>query len=139
MAAVDSNQPSSMEKVQTTSSFSGKVVRATPVAAASARNNGQRSVAPADVRAGGSDGGSVVGAESADPADRSAPAKLVEYLVVAPDVEGLSGAELCVGAGWVGLRSHPAPTGTVNYGGPELPDWFDDAVRALVGPASPRA
>ena len=52
--------------------------------------------------------------------------------MVGADAEALSGAELCVGDGWIGLRSHPAPTATVNYGGPELPAWLDDALKALV-------
>ena len=36
----------------------------------------------------------------------------------------LSGAELVVGDGWIGLRSHPSPAGSMVFGGPELPVWF---------------
>jgi hypothetical protein len=49
----------------------------------------------------------------------------------------LAGAELVVGPGWLGLRSHPRPLGTVTYGGPEVPDWIDDAFRDMVGSAAP--
>jgi hypothetical protein len=49
----------------------------------------------------------------------------------------LAGAELAAGPGWLGLRSHPRPVGTVTYGGPELPDWIDAAFREMVGAAPP--
>ncbi len=77
----------------------------------------------------------IISVETADPADHSAAAALVAHLVVGADTEALSGAELCVGDGWIGLRSHPAPTATVNYGGPEIPGWLDEALAALVGEA----
>ncbi len=49
------------------------------------------------------------------------------------DAGALSGAELVVGGNWFGLRSHPHPAGSVSFGGPEVPDWVDDALRVLVG------
>jgi len=54
-----------------------------------------------------------------------AAAALVASLAVAPAALGLSGAELVVGAGWFGLRSHPRPAGSIVVGRPGLPDWFD--------------
>jgi hypothetical protein len=45
----------------------------------------------------------------------------------------LAGAELVIGTGWIGLRAHPRPIGTVVYGGPEIPGWMDDALREIVG------
>ena len=77
----------------------------------------------------------VISSESADPADRAAVAELAAHLVAGSDLDDLSGAELCAGSGWLGLRSHPAPTGSVNFGGPEVPDWVGAAVRDLVGDA----
>ena len=51
----------------------------------------------------------------------------------------LSGAELVVGRGWAGLRSHPRPTGTIVLGGTELPDWLDATLRdASCGPMTGR-
>ncbi|MFM8303680.1 MAG: hypothetical protein ACKOA9_05190, partial [Actinomycetota bacterium] len=44
----------------------------------------------------------------------------------------LAGAELVATETWLGLRSHPTVGGTVTYGGPELPDWIDPAVRRIV-------
>ena len=46
---------------------------------------------------------------------------------------GLGGAELAVGSGWIGLRAHPTPAGSLVFGGPEIPPWFDDALREIAG------
>ncbi len=70
-----------------------------------------------------------VSAESHD-----APAELVAHLVCHPAAAGLAGAELVSSAGWFGLRSHPRPIGSISFGGPELPRWFDDALREVVHP-----
>lgn len=79
----------------------------------------------------------VVSRESDDQLDQEAAAELVACLASRPSAVELSGAELCVGAGWVGLRSHPRPSGTVSYGGPELPDWVGAAVESMVTGRSP--
>ena len=50
-----------------------------------------------------------------------------------PRPPALAGAELVVGAGWLGLRSHPRPIGSVTYGGPAVPDWLDATLREIVG------
>jgi NAD(P)-dependent dehydrogenase (short-subunit alcohol dehydrogenase family) len=60
-------------------------------------------------------------------------AELVGHLLAAPDAMKLCGAELVVGGGWVGLRSHPRPVGTVIYGGPSVPPWLDDTLQEIVG------
>jgi NAD(P)-dependent dehydrogenase (short-subunit alcohol dehydrogenase family) len=60
-------------------------------------------------------------------------AEIVAHLLCSPDAPSLSGAELVAGAGWFGLRSHPRPTGSITFGGPNLPDWFDGPLRSLVG------
>ncbi len=57
------------------------------------------------------------------------------HLLAHPDASALSGAELVASSGWVGLRSHPRPRASITFGGPELPDWFDGAVREIVGRA----
>ena len=44
----------------------------------------------------------------------------------------LSGAELVAAESWIGLRSHPKAAGTVTYGGPEIPDWLDAALREVI-------
>ncbi len=73
-----------------------------------------------------------VGMEAPEAAAAPGAGGLVAHLVCSPEATALSGAELVADAGWIGLRSHPRPTGTVNLGGPELPDWFDGALRSLV-------
>ncbi|AOS93732.1 SDR family NAD(P)-dependent oxidoreductase [Mycobacterium intracellulare] len=60
------------------------------------------------------------------------PTELVGHLVCSPDASGLAGAELVSGAGWFGLRSHPRPLGSMSYGGPAVPRWFDDTLREVV-------
>jgi NAD(P)-dependent dehydrogenase (short-subunit alcohol dehydrogenase family) len=61
-------------------------------------------------------------------------AELVAHLVCSPESVGLAGAELVAGAGWFGLRSHPRPIGSISYGGPAVPAWFDDVLREVVQP-----
>jgi hypothetical protein len=62
-----------------------------------------------------------------------AVAELVAQLFSTPEAKALAAAELVAGAGWLGLRGHPRPVGSVVYGGPTVPDWFDQALREIVG------
>ncbi len=59
------------------------------------------------------------------------PAELVAHLVCSPEAVGLAGAELMTGAGYFGLRSHPRPGGSISFGGPALPQWFDATLREV--------
>ncbi len=63
---------------------------------------------------------------------------LVAHLLARPDTAGLAGAELVIGEGWIGLRSHPRPVGSVTYGGPAVPTWLDGTLRQIVGTADTR-
>jgi NAD(P)-dependent dehydrogenase (short-subunit alcohol dehydrogenase family) len=63
------------------------------------------------------------------PIDVQALGGLVARLVAAEDTRGLRGAELVVGRGWMGLRSHPGPLATISFGGPAIPGWVDEALR----------
>ena len=58
--------------------------------------------------------------------------ELVAHLLSHPEAPALAGAELVVGDGWIGLRSHPRPIGSVTYGGPAVPDWLDATLREIV-------
>ena len=62
------------------------------------------------------------------------PAELVAHLVCSAEAERLTGAELVSGAGWFGLRSHPRPIGSISFGGPTVPAWFDDTLQEVVQP-----
>lgn len=68
-----------------------------------------------------------ISAESAD-----VPVDFAAHLVCSAEAAGLAGAELVSGTGWFGLRSHPRPIGSISYGGPAVPPWFDDAVEEVV-------
>lgn len=59
--------------------------------------------------------------------------EIVSHLLCSDDTPALSGAELAVGAGWFGLRSHPHPSGSITFGGPAIPDWFDGTLCSIVG------
>jgi NAD(P)-dependent dehydrogenase (short-subunit alcohol dehydrogenase family) len=75
--------------------------------------------------------------ESAQPHAAEHSAELVGHLLAHPETgPALAGAELAVGPGWIGLRAHPRPIGTVVYGGPEIPAWMDGALREIVGAPS---
>jgi NAD(P)-dependent dehydrogenase (short-subunit alcohol dehydrogenase family) len=76
-----------------------------------------------------------VSVESARDADLPALAALVARLAVTEDTLALRGAELVVGEGWVGVRSHPGPIATVSFGSIEIPDWVDGALRSVLAEA----
>ena len=57
-------------------------------------------------------------------------AALATRLATTADL-ALSGAELAIGPGWLGLRSHPRPGTSLVFGGPDLPPWFDTVLGEL--------
>jgi NAD(P)-dependent dehydrogenase (short-subunit alcohol dehydrogenase family) len=59
--------------------------------------------------------------------------ELVGHLLGHRESSDLAGAELVVGDGWLGLRSHPRSIGSITYGGPVVPDWLDATLREIVG------
>ena len=70
--------------------------------------------------------------EASEEAAGHATGQLVFQLFSNPEAATLAGAELAVGAGWIGLRSHPRPVGALTYGGPAVPPWIDSALRDIV-------
>jgi NAD(P)-dependent dehydrogenase (short-subunit alcohol dehydrogenase family) len=74
-----------------------------------------------------------VSVEADEEAAGPAAGALVAHLVGHPDTTKLAGAELVIGTGWLGLRSHPRPNGSVTYGGSALPGWLDAALREIAG------
>jgi NAD(P)-dependent dehydrogenase (short-subunit alcohol dehydrogenase family) len=73
-----------------------------------------------------------IGVETDAGGREPAVAELVAHLVGAADASALSGAELVATRDWIGLRGHPRPGASVSFGGPELPDWVDGALRTLL-------
>ncbi len=74
-----------------------------------------------------------VGIEAPEDAAGPAVGALVGHLLRHPASSDLAGAELVVGDGWLGLRSHPRSIGSVTYGGPAVPVWLDATLREIVG------
>jgi NAD(P)-dependent dehydrogenase (short-subunit alcohol dehydrogenase family) len=71
--------------------------------------------------------------ESTRESDIAAAGHLAARLAGAGDAAALAGAELVVGDGWLGVRSHPEPAATLSFGGPAIPRFIDDALRLVLG------
>ncbi len=74
-----------------------------------------------------------VGLEAPEDDVATTAGPLVAHLLDHPDASALAGAELVVDHGWLGLRSHPRPIGSITFGLPDLPDWLDATLRQIVG------
>ena len=70
--------------------------------------------------------------EASEAATGQPVGELVAHLLGHAEATGLAGAELVIGAGWLGLRSPPRPIGSITYGGPGVPDWLDATLREVV-------
>ncbi len=117
-----------------------KLLTLTAATTSAGQSRAQAAAQVARVAAGTTEGrvtAFAAGIEAADAEAGPAAAELAAHLLADPEAAPLAGAELVVGPGWLGLRSHPRPIGTVTYGGPEVPDWIDDAFREMVGTAGP--
>jgi NAD(P)-dependent dehydrogenase (short-subunit alcohol dehydrogenase family) len=64
--------------------------------------------------------------------DLPAVGAFVAHLLCSDGADALSGAELVAAEGWAGVRSHPRAGGSMAYGGPAVPSWFDDALRQIL-------
>ena len=99
------------------------------------RSRAQASAQLARVARGSTEGRVTAFAASVETSELEAaqPAgELVAQLLDNPEATALAGAELVIGAGWIGLRRHPRPIGSVTYGGPAVPDWLDATLREIV-------
>ena len=112
-----------------------RLVTLTDAATAGGRSRAQASVQLARAAGGSTDRGVTAFAASieASEEDGAQPvSELVAHLLGQPDAPALAGAELAVGPGWLGLRSHPRPIGSITYGGPAVPHWLDATIRQMV-------
>jgi NAD(P)-dependent dehydrogenase (short-subunit alcohol dehydrogenase family) len=111
-----------------------------------ATDTGGRSRAQASAQHARGAGGTTEGRVAAFAVSLEAPgedgvrtaSELAAHLVGHPEAAALAGAELVVGQGWLGLRSHPRPTGSITYGGPSVPDWVDGTLREIISPPGRR-
>jgi NAD(P)-dependent dehydrogenase (short-subunit alcohol dehydrogenase family) len=113
-----------------------QLVTLTDAVTTEGRSRAQASAQQARVALGATKGGVTAFAASIEASDEGAgqtAGELVAHLLCHPEAAALAGAELVVGAGWLGLRSHPRPIGSITYGGPDVPDWLDATLREIVG------
>jgi NAD(P)-dependent dehydrogenase (short-subunit alcohol dehydrogenase family) len=111
-----------------------QLVTLTDAVASGGRSRAQASAQQARVAAGATEGRITAFAASVEtPEANAGPSvgELVAYLLSHPEAAALAGAELVIGAGWLGLRSHPRPIGSTTYGGPAIPDWLDGTLREI--------
>jgi NAD(P)-dependent dehydrogenase (short-subunit alcohol dehydrogenase family) len=111
-----------------------QLVTLTDAVASGGRSRAQASAQQARVAAGATEGRITAFAASMEtPEANAGPSvgELVAYLLSHPEAAALAGAELVIGAGWLGLRSHPRPIGSTTYGGPVIPDWLDGTLREI--------
>ncbi len=115
-----------------------QLVTLTDATTAGGRSRAQASAQFARIAASSTDGRITAFAASIEApggtADRPA-GELVAHLLGHPEAPALAGAELVIGAGWMGLRSHPRPIGSITYGGPAVPDWLDATLQEILGGA----
>jgi NAD(P)-dependent dehydrogenase (short-subunit alcohol dehydrogenase family) len=118
------------------SSRSVTLVTASDATSAGGRSRAQAAAQLARVGAATTEGrvsAFAVSLEAPDTAAAGPAAALVAHLVTNPEAAPLAGAELAVGEGWIGLRAHPRPVGSVVYGGPAIPRWLDARLREMAG------
>jgi NAD(P)-dependent dehydrogenase (short-subunit alcohol dehydrogenase family) len=119
-----------------------RIVTLTDATTPAGRSRAQASAQIARAAAGGTGrrvAASAVSMESSGPAAAEGTGGLVGHLLGHPEAAALAGAELVMGTGWIGLRAHPRPIGTVVYGGPAIPAWMDGALRQIVDAPGPTA
>ncbi len=113
-----------------------QLVTLTDAVTAGGRSRAQASAQFARVAAGSTDGRITAFAASIEASEVTAAqpvGELIGHLLTHPDATALAGAELVIGANWLGLRSHPRPIGSITYGGPAVPEWIDVPLREVVG------
>lgn len=113
-----------------------RLVTLTDATTSGGRSRAQAAAQHARVAASATEGrvtAFAVGLEAVEQVAAPTAGALVAYLLTRHDAGALAGAELAVGDAWLGLRSHPRPTGSVTYGGPEVPVWLDGTLRQIVG------
>ena len=113
-----------------------RLVTLTDAASSGGRSRAQAAAQLARAAAGSTEGRVAAFALSLEAPEEGAgpPAgELAAHLLASPEPSALAGAELVVGGGWLGLRAHPRPAGSVTYGGPAVPDWLDATLREIAG------
>jgi NAD(P)-dependent dehydrogenase (short-subunit alcohol dehydrogenase family) len=115
-----------------------RLVTLTDAVTTGGRSRAQAAAQHARAAAGATEGritAFAAGIEASEEVGGRPAGELVAHLLSHPEATALAGAELVVGDGWLGLRSHPRAIGSVSFGGPALPEWLDRTLREIVGAA----
>jgi NAD(P)-dependent dehydrogenase (short-subunit alcohol dehydrogenase family) len=116
----------------------GRAVRLVTLADATTTGGKSRSQVAAQqarIAAGATEGrvtAFAVGLEATEDRAGRPAAELIAHLLSDPEAGSLAGAELVAGPGWLGLRSHPRPVGSVTFGGPAVPEWLGAVLEEMV-------
>jgi NAD(P)-dependent dehydrogenase (short-subunit alcohol dehydrogenase family) len=117
-----------------------QLVTLTDATTTGGRSRAQSAAQHARVAAGATEGRVTAFAASLEAPEEAAAGTaggLVAHLLDHPEASALAGAELVIDDGWLGLRSHPRPIGSITFGGPALPEWLDGTLRQIVGAIGP--
>lgn len=112
-----------------------RLVTLTDASTAGGRSQAQASAQHARAAAGTTEGRVAAFAASLEASEEVAAqsaGELTAHLLGHPEADALAGAELVVGGGWLGLRSHPRPIGSITYGGPAVPEWINGTLREII-------
>ncbi len=117
-----------------------RLVTLTDATSTAGRSRAQASAQLARAAAGSTEGRVTAFAASIEASEEEASqnvGEFVAHLLGHSEAAALAGAELVIGSGWLGLRSHPRPIGSITFGGPAVPDWLDATLREIAGATGP--
>lgn len=113
-----------------------RLVTLTEAVSAGGRSRAQAVAQHARSGAGATDGrlaAFAVAVETEAAADLAAVGELTAHLLCSEATPALSGAELAVGPGWLGLRSHPRVGAGLSFHDHTVAPWLDDVLADLAG------
>ena len=113
-----------------------RLVTLTEAVSAGGRSRAQAVAQHARSGAGATDGrlaAFAVAVETEAAADLAAAGELTAHLLCSEAAPTLSGAELAVGPGWLGLRSHPRVGAGLSFHDHTVAPWLDDVLADLAG------
>lgn len=113
-----------------------RLVTLTEAVSAGGRSRAQAVAQHARSGAGATDGrlaAFAVAVESEAPGDLATAGELTAHLLCSDATPVLSGAELAVGSGWVGLRSHPRVGASLSFHDHTVAPWLDAVLADLAG------
>ncbi len=132
---VDAAWSRAVAEVAVSSEATIRLVTVTDAVTAGGRSRAQASAQLARSARGATDdqvASFSVSLETSGPDAMASVAALTAHLLCSPEMVELSGAELVVGPGSVGLRSHPRVGASVVLGDSTVPPWLDGVLEGMV-------